>query len=65
MTDEDAFATGREIAKAEGALVGISTGAAIWAAIKVASRSEFEGKNVVVISADSGDRYLSTPMFGQ
>jgi len=64
VTDEDAFATGREIAKTEGALVGISTGAAVWAAIKVASRSESEGKNVVVISADSGDRYLSTPMFG-
>jgi cysteine synthase A len=65
VTDEDAFATGREIAKTEGALVGVSTGAAVWAAIKVASRSGYEGKNVVVISADSGDRYLSTPMFGQ
>ncbi|MDN5358154.1 MAG: cysteine synthase A [Candidatus Methanomethylophilaceae archaeon] len=63
VTDEDAFVTGREIARVEGALVGVSTGAAIWAAIKVASRPEFEGKNIVVISADSGDRYLSTPMF--
>ncbi len=63
VTDEDAFATGREIARTEGALVGVSTGAAVWAAIKIASRSEFEGKNIVVISADSGDRYLSTPMF--
>lgn len=63
VSDEDAFAVGREIAKVEGALVGISTGAAVRAAIEVAFRPESKGKNIVVISADSGDRYLSTPMF--
>lgn len=60
---DDAFATGKEIAKKEGVLVGISSGAAIWAAIELAKRPENEGKNIVVLLPDSGDRYYSTPLF--
>ncbi len=63
VTDEDAFETGREIAKKEGILVGISSGAAIFAAAKIAKQPEHEGKVIVVLLPDTGDRYLSTPMF--
>ncbi len=63
VTDEDAFATGKMIGKQEGILVGISSGAAAWAAIELAKRPENEGKTIVVLLPDTGDRYLSTPMF--
>ena len=63
VTNEDAFAQGREIGRTEGVLVGISSGAALWAAIQVAKRPENQGKNIVVLLPDTGDRYLSTPMF--
>ncbi len=63
VTNEDAFATSKAIAKAEGVLVGISSGAALWAAGQVAKRKENNGKNIVVIFPDTGERYLSTPMF--
>ena len=60
---EDAFDAGRRIARTEGVLVGISTGAALWAAIELARRDEFAGKHIVVLLPDTGDRYLSTAMF--
>ena len=60
---EDAFAMGREMGRREGVLVGISSGAALWAALQVAERPENRGKNIVVLLPDTGDRYLSTPMF--
>ena len=63
VSNDDAFATGRRIGKEEGVLVGISSGAAAFAALKVASRPEFTGKNVVVLLPDSGDRYLSTALY--
>ncbi len=63
VTNEDAYATGRMIGKKEGVLVGISSGAAAWAAIELAKRPENAGKNIVVLLPDTGDRYLSTPMF--
>lgn len=63
VENDDAFATGREIGREEGVLVGISYGAATWAAIQLAARAENEGKNIVVILPDTGERYLSTPMF--
>lgn len=63
VSNEDAFATGKAIGQAEGVLVGISSGAAVWAAIQLAQRPENEGKNIVVLLPDTGDRYLSTPMF--
>ena len=63
VTNEDAFETGREFAKTEGVLVGISSGAAVWAALQVAKRPENTGKTIVVILPDTGERYLSTPMF--
>ncbi len=63
VENEDAFAKGREIAQTEGILVGISSGAALWAATQLAERPENKGKNIVVIFPDTGDRYLSTPMF--
>ena len=63
VQNEDAFATGKEIGRTEGVLVGISSGAAVWAAIEVAKRPENEGKTIVVLLPDTGDRYLSTPMF--
>ena len=63
VTNEDAFATGKLIGKKEGILVGISSGAALHAAIELAKRPENEGKNIVVLFPDTGDRYLSTPLF--
>ena len=63
VSNEDAFATGRMIGRSEGVLVGISSGAAVWAALQLAKRSENAGKNIVVLLPDTGDRYLSTPMF--
>ncbi|MCL1878852.1 MAG: cysteine synthase A [Defluviitaleaceae bacterium] len=63
VKNEDAFATGRAIAKTEGLLVGISSGAATWAATQVALRPENKGKTIVVILPDTGERYLSTPLF--
>jgi cysteine synthase len=63
VTNEDAFVTGRAVAYAEGVLVGISSGAALWAAIQLAKRPENEGKTIVAILPDTGERYLSTPLF--
>lgn len=63
VSDEAALATGQEFGHNVGALVGISSGAAVWAALQVAQRPEFAGKNIVVILPDSGDRYLSTALF--
>ena len=63
VTKEDAFETGRLIGHKQGVLVGISSGAALWAAIELAKKSENEGKNIVVLLPDTGDRYLSTPLF--
>ncbi len=63
VTNEDAFATGRLIGRKEGVLVGISSGAATWAAIQLAKRPENKGKTIVVLLPDTGDRYLSTPLF--
>ncbi len=65
VTNEDAFQTGRAIAKAEGLLVGISSGAALYAATELAKRPENEGKTIVVILPDNGERYLSTALFSQ
>ena len=65
VTNEDAFATGRLIGHKEGVLVGISSGAAVWAAIELAKRPENKGKNIVVLLPDTGDRYLSTPLFAE
>ena len=63
VSNEDAFATGKLIGKSEGVLVGISSGAAAYAAIELAKRPENEGKTIVVLLPDTGDRYLSTPLF--
>ena len=63
VADNDAFATGKKIGHKEGVLVGISSGAAVFAAIELAKRPENEGKNIVVLLPDTGDRYLSTPLF--
>ena len=63
VSNEDAFATGKLIGKQEGVLVGISSGAAVHAAIELAKRPESKGKTIVVLLPDTGDRYLSTPMF--
>ena len=63
VTDEDAFESGKLIGKTEGVLVGISSGAALWAAIEIAKLAENNGKTIVVLLADTGDRYLSTEMF--
>ena len=63
VENEAAFATGKRIGKSEGVLVGISSGAAVWAAIELAKRPENYGKNIVALLPDTGDRYLSTPLF--
>ena len=63
VENDDAFTTGRRIGKTEGVLVGISSGAAVWAAIELAKRPENAGKTIVALLPDTGDRYLSTPMF--
>ncbi len=63
VSDEDAFAAGRQMGRSEGLLVGISSGAALWAAIQLARRTENQGKTIVTLLPDSGDRYLSTPLF--
>ena len=65
VENDDAFATGKAIGKLEGVLVGISSGAAVWAAIELAKRPENTGKNIVVLLPDTGDRYLSTPLFAE
>jgi len=64
VENDDALSTGALFGRSEGVLVGISAGAAIWAAIELAKRPENEGKNIVIILPDSGDRYLSTALFG-
>ena len=65
VENDDAFAIGKEIGKREGVLVGISSGAAVWAAIELAKRPENAGKNIIVLLPDTGDRYLSTPLFAE
>ncbi|MGN0981420.1 MAG: cysteine synthase A [Candidatus Limivicinus sp.] len=65
VENEDAFATGKLIGKREGVLVGISSGAAVWAAIQLAKRPENKGKTIVALLPDTGDRYLSTPLFAE
>lgn len=65
VQNEDAFAIGKLIGKSEGVLVGISSGAATYAAIELAKRPENEGKTIVVLLPDTGDRYLSTPLFAE
>ena len=63
VSNEDAFATGKLVGKKEGVLVGISSGAALYAAVELAKRPENAGKTIVVLLPDTGDRYLSTPLF--
>ena len=63
VANDDAFATGKEIGRLEGVLVGISSGAAVWAALQIARRPEAKGKIIVALVPDTGDRYLSTPLF--
>ena len=63
VANEDAFETGRKIARNEGVLVGISSGAAVWAALELSKRPENKGKIIVALLPDTGERYLSTPMF--
>ena len=65
VENDDAFATGKKIGKKEGVLVGISSGAAVWAAIELAKRPENKGKTIVALLPDTGDRYLSTPLFAE
>ena len=65
VTSEDAFAAGRQLGRREGVLVGISSGAAAWAALQLAKRPENQGKNIVVLLPDTGDRYLSSRMFAE
>ncbi len=65
VEDDAAFETGRIMGRTEGILVGISSGAALWAAVQVGKRPENEGKTIVVLLPDTGDRYLSTPMFAE
>ena len=65
VSNEDAFRTAKELAKEEGLLVGISAGANVYAAMQVASRKEFQGKTIVTILCDTGERYLSTELFSE
>ena len=65
VDNDDAFTTGRLVGRKEGVLVGISSGAALWAAIEIAKRPDNEGKTIVVLMPDTGDRYLSTPLFAE
>ena len=65
VENDDAFAAGRKVGRAEGVLVGISSGAAVWAAIELAKRPENKGKTIVALLPDTGDRYLSTPLFAE
>lgn len=65
VRSEDAFAVGKELSRAEGLLVGISSGAVVWAAAELARRPENAGKSIVIILPDTGERYLSTPMFSE
>ena len=65
VENEDAFAAGRALARTEGVLAGISSGAALWAALQLARRSENRGKTIVVLLPDTGDRYLSTALFAE
>ena len=65
VANEDAFALGKKIGTSEGVVVGISSGAGVWAALEVAKRPENEGRNIVVLLPDTGDRYLSTPLFAE
>ena len=65
VTEEDAYQTGRKLVQMEGILTGISSGAALWAAIRLAERKENRGKTIVTLLPDSGERYLSTPMFAE
>ena len=65
VSGADAFETGRELARGEGVLVGISSGAAAWAALQLAQRGENAGKTIVALLPDTGERYLSTPMFAE
>ena len=65
VENEDAFTTGKRIGRADGVLVGISSGAAVWAAIQLAKRPENKGKTIVALLPDTGDRYLSTPLFSE
>ena len=65
VENEDAFAAGKKVGRAEGVLVGISSGAAVWAAIQLAKRPENKGKTIVALLPDTGDRYLSTPLFAE
>jgi len=65
VTDADAFATSRRLAREEGMLVGISAGANVWAALQVAARPESKGKTIVTIGCDTGERYLSNPLFSE
>jgi len=65
VENDDAFAEGRRIGRAEGVLVGISSGAAVWAAVQLAKRPENQGKTIVALLPDTGDRYLSTPLFAE
>ena len=65
VENEDAFAAGKKVGRTEGVLVGISSGAAVWAAVQLAKRPENEGKTIVALLPDTGDRYLSTPLFAE
>ena len=65
VENDDAFALGKEMGRSEGVLVGISSGAAVWAALQIARRPESAGKTIVVLLPDTGDRYLSTPLFAE
>lgn len=65
MTEDDAYAAGRTLGRTEGVLAGVSSGAALWAAIQLAKRPENQGRTIVVLLPDTGDRYLSTPMFAE